>query len=440
MIEVTRPSGGRGSVLAAVAFVAALVACLAFTTQAFAAANSVATTSTTKITLAKGFTKKLKKSGVKIKAVAPATVKGNVVTLPVAEGSIDPTNGQGTLTHSGGIKFKKGSKSAIVKNLVLETATSSVKANVAGKSMKFASLSGLSNVRNGFGTNISASSMKLTGSAASQLNKKVAPPAKKKKKKKNKRATLSKKKAKKAAKPFKGNLVLGSSTSEVQPTKVTVLPGGSATFATNATTFGKLENVEVVVTPTGGSTETAKNPAVYTFPIVGGLISPQLTSGLVETSGGFKLTQILPTGPNPGEAIQTEITLASVSVDMAQKTLIAETIAVSNAETSPGVKPLDLGNLGRSSFADVNIPAGQLSIDPISRTVSLQNAPATLQAVSGQVLNGFVQVYAGYVKGGAELMGASEEEGKAIAAGIEAENGIKEGDPLGVFSFSAVTQ
>lgn len=436
MIEATRPRGGRGSVLVAAAFAAALVACLAFASQAFAAANTVATTSSTKLTLTKGFTNKLKKSGVKIQAVAPATLQGNTLTLPVSEGSIDPTNGQGTLTHESGLKFKKGSKSAVVKKLVLETATSSIKANVAGKSMKFASLSGLSNARNGFGVNISASSVKLTGSAASQLNKKLFPPEKKKKKgKKNKRATLSKKKAKKApAKPFKGNLALGASASEVQFTKVTVLPGGSASLATDGTTMQKLENVEVVITPTGGTTTSGTAPAVvYTLPIVGGLISPALTSGLIETNGGVKLTQILPTGPEPNEKISTEINLDKMGVDMAAHTLIAEVVASSDA--SPA---LNLGNLGRSSIADIS--GGTATVDPISRTVSVQNAAAVLQPVSAEVLNGFVKVYAGYVKAGAEAMGAPKEVAEAMAAQIEAENAIKDGDPLGTVSFTATTQ
>jgi hypothetical protein len=298
--------------------------------------------------------------------------------------------------------------------------------------MKFASLSGLTNVRNGFGVNISASSVKLTGSAASQLNKKIFPPEKKKGKK-SKRATLSKKKAKKApAKPFKGNLALGSSASEVQLTKVTVLPGGSATLATNGTTMQKLENTEVVITPTGGTTVSGTAPAVvYTFPIIGGLISPQLTSGVIETNGGVKLTQILPTGP--GTALTTEITLANMGVDMAAKTLIAEVSATSDA--SPA---LNLGNLGRSSIADVS--GGTATVDPITRTVSVQNAAAVLQPVSAEVLNGFVQVYAGYAAAGAEAMGASKEEAAAIAAGIQAENAIKDGDPLGTVSFTATTQ
>jgi hypothetical protein len=447
MTEATRPHGGRGSVLAALAFAAALLACLVLCSQAFAAADKVApSSSSTKITLTKGFMKKLKKSGVKIQKVAPASLKGNLLTLPVSEGEIDPTNGQGTLSHEGGLKFKKGRKSAIVKNLVLETATSSIRANVAGKNMKLASVRGLSNVRTGFGVTISGKSLKLTGSAASRLNKKVAVPAKKKhKKKKNKktkRATLSKKKngkkkgkKKGSAKPFKGGLALGSSVSEAQPSKVTLLPAGTATLATDGTTMGKLENVKVGIAPTGGTTVSGTAPAVvYTFPIVGGLIAPNLTSGLVETNGGVKLTQVLQTGLLPSEKITTEITLDKMGVDLANHTLIAEVVAASDA--SPA---LNLGNLGRSSIADVN--GGTVAVDPISRTVKVENAAATLQTISAEVLNGFVEVYAGYrFEFAQKAEGKSEQEAAEEAGKIKAENAIHDKDPLGTVSFSGTTQ
>ncbi len=417
----------------AVAFAAALIGCVALAAMASAASNPVAAGSTTAITLNKGFNNKLKKSGVKVLKVSPATIKGTVVTMPVGEGSLDPTNGQGTLTNEGGIKFKAGSKSAVVKALVLDTTSSSLTGNVAGKKMKFASVSGISSVRNGFGANVTIKSLKLTGGAATQLNKKLGFTGKPKKKK-NKRAQVSKKKS--SAQPFKGGAVLGSSVATTQPSKVSLLPGGSATLATNPSTLGKLAEAEVSIVPTGGTTETSKDPSpVYTFPISGGNISPSLTSGVVETSGGVKLTQKLQTGATT--YLETEITLEKIDVDLAAKTLTAEVIAKSNAS-----KALDLGNLGRASIADVNVTGAAITVDPLARTISVQNAAATLQPVSAEVLNGFVQVYAAYYAQAAQgpPLFKTEEEAKKEAAEFAAANAITTGAPLGIVSFSTTTQ
>ena len=111
MKEVTQPLKGRGTMLSVVATVAALVGLLAFAPLASATSDPLASGTTT-LTLNKNLFKKLKKAGVKVIKVSPGTVKARKVTLPVSGGSLDPTNGQGTIEQSGGIKFKAGKKSA----------------------------------------------------------------------------------------------------------------------------------------------------------------------------------------------------------------------------------------------------------------------------------------------------------------------------------------
>ncbi len=220
--------------LSAVAMVAALVAMLAFAPFASATSDPVASGTTT-VNLNKGFVKKLKNAGVKVLKVSPGTLKGNKVTLPVSGGSIDPTNGLGSLELSGGIKFKAGKKTAPVNTLVLDTAQSSLTGKVAGKSMKFAGVSGLTYTRNGFGVSVNVAKLKLTGKAAKQLNKKLGFSGQKKSSGKGtskKRASVSKDKSKSQDKavqpPFKGNQVLGGAFSETQPKTVAVVATGNA--------------------------------------------------------------------------------------------------------------------------------------------------------------------------------------------------------------------
>ena len=394
MKDVTQPVMARGTMLSAVAVVAALAALLALAPFASAASDPLAGGTTT-LTLNKNLFKKLKKAGVKVIKVSPGTVKARTVTLPVSGGSLDPTNGLGTVEQSGGIKFKHGKKSAVVKAIVVDTTNNSLNANVAGKNMKLASVSGASSARNGFGANVTIGSTKLTSKAAKQLNKKLG---------------FTGKQAKKA--PFKGGKGMGSALSETQPKTVTVLPGGNASLVTRLQTDQKLAEVLVGLETVAPTTETAPLPPTFAFPISGGTIAPNASSGIVQTSGGLKLHQVfVPT------EVETTMTLNAIYVDLGAKTATVEVTV-----ESKGIDPkLNLGPLGRSSIANLSLTGATIKSNPSARTVSIENATATLQAVTAETLNSvFVTPFEAITKS-------------------EAKHFV-EGDPLGTFSFSAQTQ
>ncbi len=172
MTEATQPRMARGTRLPLAALAAALFALLAFAPFASATPDPVASGTTT-VTLNKGWTKYLKTFGIKIQKVGNTKVKGQKVTFKVSGGEMDPTNGLGTLTLAGGLKFKAGKKSATVKALVLNTGKSSLTGKVSGKKVKLAKLKGLSYSRNGFGVNVKLKSLKLEKAGAKQLNKKL---------------------------------------------------------------------------------------------------------------------------------------------------------------------------------------------------------------------------------------------------------------------------
>lgn len=394
MKDVTQPVRARGTMLSAVAVVAALAALLALAPFASAASDPLASGTTT-ITLSKSMVKKLKQSGTKLIKVSPGTVKGRNVALPVSGGSLDPTNGQGAIEQGGGIKFKHGKKSAVIKALVLETTTSSLKANVAGKKTKLASTSGVSSARNGFGANVTVGTLKLTGGAAKQLNKKLG---------------FTGKQAKKS--PFKSGKGLGSALSETQPKTVTVLPGNNATLATSPATDLKLGKVNVEIETVSPTTVTSLTPPTFAFPISGGTIAPNATGGIVQTSGGLKLHQVF----KPGE-VETTMTLNAIYVDLGAKTATVEVTV-----ESKGIDPkLNLGALGRSSIANISLTGATIKSNPSARTVSVENASASLQAVTAETLNSvFVTPFEAITK-------------------VPSEH-FAEGDPLGTFSFTAQTQ
>ncbi len=420
MNDVTQPARGRGLMLSVVAMVAALVALLAFAPFASATSDPVAS-GTTSVTLNKGFFKKLKKAGVKVLKVSPGTVKNRKVTLPVSGGSIDPTNGLGSLELSGGMKFKRGKKTATVNTLVLDTAKSSLSAKVAGKSMKFAGVANLTYSRNGFGVNVNVAKLKLTGKAAKQLNKKLGFTGQKKGKAKgNKRASASKV----VQPPFKGNQVLGGAFSEAQPKTVAVLPGGEASLVLSASALQKLKKVgpppgeaagpfEVKLSTVAPTTVTNPGPPpTVAFPIGGGTIGPTASAGILQTAGGLQLTQSL-------EAVgqgTTVLTMGNIWVDLGAKTATVE-VTIQNDKNAE----LNKGNLGRASIADIQMTGATITSDPATRTVSVQNASATLQAITAETLN---SVFIDPIE----------------KATMEAQEKFAGGDPLGVFSFTAHTQ
>jgi hypothetical protein len=437
MSESTRLGRARGKRMLPVAVVAAaLIAMLVIVPIASAATPNPIASGTTTLTINAKLLKSAKKSGIKITAVKPAKIKGSKATFAVTGGEVEATTGAGTVTHSGGLKIAMGKKSVTLKSFTVSTSAKSLSAKIGGKTVKVATLTGVSATRLGFGNGITAKSVKLTSAGASALNKKLTPAPTKTKVKKNGKTIV---KTVKVKPPFKANTVLGSSNTEVEVKTDNVIAKESMVFNGDPTLLGKLADVGVkieLISPTTASGTT------FTSPISGGTIAPNGSTGAVNSSGGLKLVQNLPQGPS------TSITLANIGVDLAAKTAGVEVIGESNAE-SEGKKPLNVGNLGRSSIADLTITGTTPS--PATRTVGI-TANAAIQPVAAEVLEGFVKVFQGYYTQVAALTLQKEieaglkppmSEAEIKAAGAKAaeakvaNDNIKAGEALGSFAFTA---
>ena len=440
MSDSTRLGRARGKMLPVAIVAVALAAMLVIAPLASAATPNPISSGTTTLTINSGFNNKAKKAGIKIAAVKPSKIKGTKATFAVTGGEIEAVTGSGSVTHSGGLKITWGKKSVTLKSLTLSSKTKSLSAKVGGKTVKIATLGGVSAARLGFGNSITAKNVKLTSAGANALNNKLTPaPTKTKVKKNGKTITKTVK-----TKPFfKKNMVLGGSNTQVEVKTDNVLPTGNMVFTGDPTLLTKLNDVETKLELIPPTTAAAN---VFTSPLAGGTISPLGTSGTINSAGGLRLSQVLPTSATT--AITTKITLGSIGVDLSAKTASVEVVGESNAE-SEGKKPLNVGNLGRSSIADLVI--GSVTPNPATRTVGV-NASGTIQAVAAEVLEGFVKVYQGYYAQVAALTLQKEiEEGKKPvmteaeikAAGAKAAEAkvandhIKAGEPLGTFSFLA---
>jgi hypothetical protein len=450
MTESTRLGRARGKMLPVALAAAALLAMLVLAPFANAATPSPLASGTTTLTLNGGLAKKAKKAGIKITAVKPSTLKGTKATFAVTGGELELPTGAGQVTHSGGLKIKWGKKSVVLKGFVVDTKTKTLSAKVGGKTLKVATLAGASVARLGFGDSISAKSLKLTSAAAKALNKSLTPAPKKTKVKKNGKTIVKTVKVKPA---FKANMVLGSSSTEVEPKSANVTPSGTMTFAGDLTTLGKLAKADVkleVIAPTAQTAATT-----FLSPLSGGTISPLGTTGAVNSSGGLKLTQTEALTAIGQPAATTSITLANIGVDLGAKTAGVEVVGESTfvePGSNPAKKPLNLGNLGRSSISDLTISA---TPSPATRTVTV-SASGTVQAVAAEVLNGFVKVHQvkqtevkteaafikllGEGKTAAEAKPLAEKQGAEEAA-VEAKTlEIKAGEPLGTFTFVATAE
>jgi len=308
MSESTRLGRARGKkMLPSAVLAAALIAMLAIASVASAATPNPISSGTTTLTINAKVLKSAKKAGIKITAVKPAKIKGSKATFAVTGGEIEAATGAGSITHSGGLKIAMGKKSVTLKSFTVSTSAKSLSAKIGGKTVKVATLTGVSATRLGFGNGITAKSVKLTSAGASALNKKLTPAPTKTKVKKNGKTIV---KTVKAKPPFKANTVLGSSNTEVEVKTDNVIAKESMVFNGDPTLLGKLKDVGVelqTISPTSASGTT------FTSPISNGTIAPSGATGAVNSSGGLKLVQNLTQGPS------TSITLANIGVDLAAK-------------------------------------------------------------------------------------------------------------------------
>jgi hypothetical protein len=123
--------------------------------------------------LSPSLAKKLKKEGVRLTALKPAQAKGRSVTLPTTEGSLEPRYGSGYLYLGGGFKWRAGKKTATLRRLLFNPEKHVLTAVVSGSTIKLAELSPQQPALTNFDFTDAVKSMKLTGRAASTLNRRL---------------------------------------------------------------------------------------------------------------------------------------------------------------------------------------------------------------------------------------------------------------------------
>jgi hypothetical protein len=222
---------------------------------------------TTKLTLDKGFLTLMRKSGVKLKAVAPAKLKGGVVSFPVSGGKFDPVAARGFVEHAGALVFAAAGRNVPIRAPQLKTTSrhSPFTAKVGGSQLKLATAKSLSVTRLGFADKVRVSSLALSAKLATRLGKKLG-----------------------LRDVFKAGLPLGKSATQADPLTISLLGKNRVSLTLDPGFQAKLNSLFVAVNPIF----PAEHPGPFTLPIFGGTIAPDAGQGRVETQGSLEFIQL----------------------------------------------------------------------------------------------------------------------------------------------------
>jgi len=241
------------------AAVAALAAAPAASAQDDAQENTVRVTGgQTMLLLDSGVARALRTNGVRVSLVRPARLGASGITFPATGGEVDPRSLAGSVSHRGGIRFRGGGRSLVVRDpqyrITEDGAALSVRVgrnripllNLDASDARVRRLGALS-------TGVSRIVARLTPTAARALN-----------------TTFH-------TRLFRGGLRLGTVRTEPRFGDV-VFSGGSTSLALHPGAAQALQQLGI----TASGTE---------YPITGGKVDARTLAGQITHSGGLTLTR-----------------------------------------------------------------------------------------------------------------------------------------------------
>ncbi|MFN8218180.1 MAG: HtaA domain-containing protein [Solirubrobacterales bacterium] len=301
----------------------------------------------------KGFVRKLSNLGVTVSALGNASLTGNKLSQSYLAGKLDPTTGLGYVEQRGGFKLSLGNRGVPVTKVTVNTAKGIVYATVAKAHMELGTLSELVTSREGFGANVRTVKLTLSEKATRRISNRLGL---------------------RGPRRLNPGRVMSNSYTVAQPSTVTLLAKGSASLVGDLGTFSKFgqKGVELPGGITALAPATKPTPVSFEFPITGGTLATDATDGTVATGGGVQIVK-------KAEPFSPTMKLTNIQVDFKARTATVEIELLPNP-------PLP-GTVGRSSIADVTLPAGAVKADPATRTITITGAEAKLQAVAAATLN-----------------------------------------------------
>jgi hypothetical protein len=305
-------------------------------------------------------------------------LKPKNLTMPISGGAVDPADGSGTVQVKWGFKAKRGRSKAQVKITTFSLGANGGQGSMTVKVNKdfvanFATLSGGTVARSGWGATISNVRATIAGKGAKALNKALSP-------KQRKDAEKS------AGGKVKAGQALGTIRSiTTDPRSVEVVPG-SGTMILETDLGGSfaaklpqhcisllgvaaIPPAEMLLLP----------PGAFEFPVAGGSAAPDFSAGQLLTAGGQTLTKDnglgTPSGCTNGPPVGTKLVSTDLGVGFDRNSLTA-------------IATLPSGTvLPRAPLATLDFSTGSRSVDPSTKTLAVTNATARLDPLAAPLLN-----------------------------------------------------
>jgi hypothetical protein len=315
---------------------------------------------------------------VKAEPLAPATVSGTAVTLPNGSGTADIARGLITIDLNGGIRFKANGRKADVTSMRMSFGSGNVTAQVKGKAVGFATVGSAPVQAASLGASVTGATLLVTEDGAKALNKALA----KKKKKGGKKAKAVASGAKK--KPFRADARLGSVSTTVNLATVEVRPFGDVVLEPDINAglkfFGKGVNF-ILGGISAVAPGTAPSPAEFDFPVTGGRVTPDLTSGQIVSAGGLLITKnanangaLSPGVCESSYPLGTFVRQTDLIIDLDRKSLLA-TLDSTGGFVGAGVVS-----------ADLDMSDATTTVNP-NGTATIEGMVVKITAISASTLN-----------------------------------------------------
>jgi hypothetical protein len=247
---------------------ALVVAALPLVTAAPATAQQRAAVADgqTMLRLDRGTANVLQDAGVRVSPVGAASVGASGLTFPVTGGAADPRTLAGTVRHSGGIRFRAGGRSVVLRSPKYRIGRrSSLSMRAGGERLRVLALdvSDAQVRRSGLDTRASRIRATLTGAAARALNRAFG------------------------VHLFAAGLPIGTVRTEVAYSEV-VFRGGDTTLAVDPGAASALQSLGIAAAPLSPA---SAGDAGLEFPITGGKVDAASLAGRIRHSGGIALTR-----------------------------------------------------------------------------------------------------------------------------------------------------
>lgn len=214
-----------------------------------------------------GTARALSGAGVSVSLVSPGRATGAGLRFPVTDGAADPRTLAGSVAHRGGIRFRAGGRTVVLRDFRYTVGRrSTLTARVGGARLPILSL-GLRNARvrdaGALETRVSGVTARLTAGAAAALNRAFS------------------------TNLFARGLKLGTVRSDVEFSEV-IFRGGATNLVFDdgaVAAFGQLGITPSAIAPAEPGSKGAS------FPITGGRVDAASLAGEIEHSGGLALTR-----------------------------------------------------------------------------------------------------------------------------------------------------